>query len=251
MDGHDWGSHRVKCDSYWFTGFWDMAGTGHTRTHARTHARPHPPPPLEHIVRYSQGGILVEEQGQKVWSFVRRGVFVNFTACLNYVLSQNGGESESWRVMDDHCRLRSRDQSMRVLLHRLLWSLNENFSVRVCQWRGKDLWGEFMHRWRSSEAIVVLYISKRKQTSVNWNVIGSVQFSARKKPIRTVTCWRGGSMGRASDSRSTWRWFESRQEHNKINGVFPSQKCCSDSLSVRPVCTRTHNNYHVRTLKIL
>ena len=35
--------------------------------------------------------------------------------------------------------------------------------------------------------------------------------------------------------------------------VFPSQKRCADSLSVwaTPVCTRTHKNNHVRTLKIM
>ena len=36
-------------------------------------------------------------------------------------------------------------------------------------------------------------------------------------------------------------------------GVFPSQKCCADSLLVcpTPVCIRIHENDHVRTLKIL
>ena len=47
--------------------------------------------------------------------------------------------------------------------------------------------------------------------------------------------------------------FESRSEHKKTVTVFPSQKCCTDSLSVcpTPVCIRTHQNDHVRTLKIL
>ena len=35
--------------------------------------------------------------------------------------------------------------------------------------------------------------------------------------------------------------------------VFPSHKCCADSLSVCPipVCIRTHKNKYVRTLKII
>ena len=35
--------------------------------------------------------------------------------------------------------------------------------------------------------------------------------------------------------------------------VFPSQKCCADSLSVcpTPVCIRKHTIDHVRTLKIM
>ena len=30
MHSHDWGTHHVKCDSYRFTSFWDMAGNGQT-----------------------------------------------------------------------------------------------------------------------------------------------------------------------------------------------------------------------------
>ena len=43
------------------------------------------------------------------------------------------------------------------------------------------------------------------------------------------------------------------QEHKKNVWIFPSQKCCAGSLSMcpTPVCKRTHNNDHVRTLKIL
>ena len=49
---------------------------------------------------------------------------------------------------------------------------------------------------------------------------------------------RGGSVGRALDSRSKDRRYEPllRQEHkNKIVRFFPpSQKCCVDSLSMLP-----------------
>ena len=44
------------------------------------------------------------------------------------------------------------------------------------------------------------------------------------------------------------------QHQNKIVSVFSSQKWCADSCSVCPiprVCIRTHENNHVRTLKIL
>ena len=37
MHSHDCGSHLVKCDSYCFTGFWDMAVNGKTHTHTHTH----------------------------------------------------------------------------------------------------------------------------------------------------------------------------------------------------------------------
>ena len=39
MHYHNWGSHRVKCDSYCSTGFWDVADNGHTHTHTHTHTR--------------------------------------------------------------------------------------------------------------------------------------------------------------------------------------------------------------------
>ena len=43
------------------------------------------------------------------------------------------------------------------------------------------------------------------------------------------------------------------QEHKKTLRVFPSQKCCADSLSVcpTPMCVHTHTNDHIRMLKIL
>ena len=49
------------------------------------------------------------------------------------------------------------------------------------------------------------------------------------------------------------RRLESRQEHKKKLWIFPSKKCCADSLSVypTPVCIRTQKNDHVCTLKIL
>ena len=73
---------------------------------------------------------------------------------------------------------------------------------------------------------------------------------------RTEKGWQGGSVGRASDSRSKDQRFEPRlcQEHKeKYVRVFPSQKSCADSLSVcpTPVCTHMHKNDDVRTLKIL
>ena len=39
----------------------------------------------------------------------------------------------------------------------------------------------------------------------------------------------------------------------KFGRVFPSQKCCADSLSVcpTPVCIHTHMNDQLRTLKIM
>ena len=53
--------------------------------------------------------------------------------------------------------------------------------------------------------------------------------------------WRGGSMGRASDSRCYDLLFEPRQEHKKNLWVFPSQICCADSLLVCPnPCVYTH-----------
>ena len=36
MHSHDWGSHRVKCDSDCFTGFWDIAGNRKTDRHTHT-----------------------------------------------------------------------------------------------------------------------------------------------------------------------------------------------------------------------
>ena len=62
---------------------------------------------------------------------------------------------------------------------------------------------------------------------------------------------------RASDSRIDDTRFEPHQEHKKTLGVFPSQKCCGDSLSVCLTPSvikkkkRTHQNDHVRRLKIL
>ena len=63
-----------------------------------------------------------------------------------------------------------------------------------------------------------------------------------------VVGWRGGSLGRASDSRSKGPRFESRQEHKKQLWVFPSQKC-ANSLSVcpTPVCIYTHAQKWSRT----
>ena len=47
--------------------------------------------------------------------------------------------------------------------------------------------------------------------------------------------WRGGSIGIASDSRfKDWRFEPRPHREKKIVKVFPSQKCCADSLSVCP-----------------
>ena len=73
---------------------------------------------------------------------------------------------------------------------------------------------------------------------------------------RMLVRWRGGSIGRASDSRSNGPRFESRQEHKKKWWVFfRVKKCCADSLSVCPnprLCIRTYKmkNDHVCRLKM-
>ena len=72
----------------------------------------------------------------------------------------------------------------------------------------------------------------------------------------TSELWRGGSVGRALDSRSKGPRLEPclRQEHKKIlceifqikNVVLTRCRCAQP-----PMCIRTHKNDHVRTLKIL
>ena len=70
------------------------------------------------------------------------------------------------------------------------------------------------------------------------------------------TGWRGGSIARASDSRSKDQRFEPRQEHNKhimigvffrVKNIVLTHRRCAQP----PVCIRTHKNDQVRTLKIL
>ena len=74
-----------------------------------------------------------------------------------------------------------------------------------------------------------------------------------KSNVRQRIHYWVGSVGRASDLRSKDLRFEPCQEHKKNVKVFPSQKCCADSLSACPTpeCIRTHKNDHVRTLRVL
>ena len=73
-----------------------------------------------------------------------------------------------------------------------------------------------------------------------------IHYSWRAKPLLE---WRGGSLGRASDSRCKDPRFESRQEHKNILWLFPSQKCYANLLSVCPTPRVYKNkNDHVRTL---
>ena len=68
--------------------------------------------------------------------------------------------------------------------------------------------------------------------------------------------WRGGSVVRALDLRSKDLRFEPRQEHKHNLWVFPSQKCCADSLSVCPtpphvsVRITTYARAHVKDLVV-
>ena len=125
------------------------------------------------------------------------------------------------------------------------------FYTEVCQSCGYCMagnWTRWKYRWMWMdlypwEPMVCVYNPQpgRKVTSSMCNSI----------PI-TKQC-QGGSVGRASDSRSTDLRFEPHQGHKTNLCQFFRVKnaeltCC---WSVQPPCIPMHKNDHVHTLKIL
>ena len=101
-------------------------------------------------------------------------------------------------------------------------------------------------RWFVMRTPCVTAVAHGNQTSLH--DYRKIAVWKKKLPIG----WRGGSIGRASDSKSKGPRFKSRPEHNKNKSeFFLIQKLCADSLSVcpTPTCIHRHKNDHVRTVR--